>query len=314
MMRMDRRRFLGSIAAAGALAAWPAQAAQTRVMGGEAFGSYWRLVSSEADGEIADAVARVVAKIDLAMSPWRPDSELSYLNRAQAWRWLTISPDTRAVLDAARIISVRTHGAFDPTVGPVVGRYGFGPITAGPAGRMSDLELTPDGLRKRQAGTTLDLCGIAKGRALDLAAQALSGLGLRNFALEMGGEVTTRGRHPSGRPWQIAIEGPLPEVIRLDGRAIATSGGLPHGYEVRGRGYSHIIDPRSGAPVRGGVESASVIADTAMEADALATALCSLDADSARDLAGSLGLDARLVFDGRAVPVLTGRFAEQLAG
>ena len=320
-MSIHRRAFLGLLAGGIAATAAPASGGSGQVLGGSAFGSYWRLsLAQPGDADtLRGAIGRVIRKIDGAMSPYRPETDLSRFNRAPAGEWQPLSAETRLVLSTALDMNTRTGGAFDPTVGPVVGRFGFGPIPAGPTGNLSDLETGEDAARKRRAGLTLDLCGIAKGRALDLIGEALVDRGITDFVAELGGEVLTRGAHPSGRAWQIAVEassaGERAVVIRPGTRAVATSGDAPQGFAVGGRRYGHIIDPRRGAPAKGTVAAATVIADSAMQADALATALCSRDADGALALADALAVDARLTLrDGATLrTVMTGRFAAHLA-
>jgi len=184
------------------------------------------------------------------------------------------------------------------------------------------LAVQASAIRKEIGTITIDLCGIAKGFALDRMRATLDELGLRDFLIELGGEVISEGKHPAGRSWQVAIENStipnasLLDLVGLDGRAIATSGVTVNGYEIAGRRYSHIIDARRRAPVNGDVVSASVISRKAMQADGLATALVALRSDEAIALADRLDLDAAIyVRDGGAVKtVMTGRFADHLIG
>ena len=175
--------------------------------------------------------------------------------------------------EAALDLVAATAGAFDPTVGPLVARYGFGPIHQGSAGLGPSLAAGDGHLTKAEDGVTLDLCGIAKGHALDRVADVLADAGQRNFLIDVGGELLARGRHPSGRPWQAAVEDPRTDatgaaaILALDNMAIATSGTRWNSYVLGGRTISHMIDPTSGEPVRGTLASVSVLATTAMEAD-----------------------------------------------
>jgi thiamine biosynthesis lipoprotein len=132
---------------------------------------------------------------------------------------------------------------------------------------------------------SLDLCGIAKGYALDEIVRALDGL---DFLIELGGEVAARGRHPSGRPWRAGIERPesnaLQRIVEVDARALATSGDAQQSYVVGGRRYAHVLDPRTQAPVDNGVASVSVLAASGLIADGLATAAMVLGPQAARPL------------------------------
>lgn len=300
-MEVKRRTFLAS-AAAACMAGFtgPVRAAATRVIGGPAFGTYWRAVlPKNADAPAARAViTECIAAIGRAMSPFREESEISRFNASSSTRWRPIGADTALVMAEGLRIARLTNGAFDPSVGPIVGRYGFGPITGTRAGTYQHLACRGRKARKAIPGVSFDPCGIAKGHALDRTAGRLDDLGINAFFLEIGGEVLARGRHPTGRAWQAGIERPVPgplrfeNILRLDGMALATSGDTVNGYSVAGRRYSHIIDPRSGAPVAGRVASVTVIHERAMTADALATALMAMGPEQGLALAGRLDLPA----------------------
>jgi len=286
---LARRKLLQLAGSAAMLNILPgaARAAEVRVHTGPAFGSAWRLVLPDT-GEAALARARleaVVARIDALMSPFRPDSELARFNAGGA---TVVSRETGHVASAALVLARDSNGAFDPTMAPLGRLYGFGPPAispARPAARYRDLSMAGDSLISTYPGLSLDLCGIAKGHALDEILRALEGL---DFLVELGGEVTARGRHPSGRPWRAGIERPgtsvLQRIIEPGMRALATSGDAAQGYDAGGRRYSHILDPRSQTPVDNGVASVSVLAATGLMADGLATAAMVLGPQDARPL------------------------------
>jgi thiamine biosynthesis lipoprotein len=274
---LTRRELLRLAGGAILLNTLPAYAgtAAVRVYTGPAFGSAWRLVLPDT-AEAALAMARleaIEARIDALMSPFRPDSDLSRFNAEGIAR---MSRETRYVASAALALARDSDGAFDPTMAPLSRRYGFGPPAispARPAGRYRELRLAGDSLISDRPGLSLDLCGIAKGHALDEIVRALDGL---DFLVELGGEVAARGRHPSGRPWRVGIERPgapaLQRIIEPEARALATSGDAAQGYNVGGRRYAHVMDPRARTPVDSGVASVSVLAATGLMADGLATA------------------------------------------
>lgn len=145
-------------------------------------------------------------------------------------------------------------------------QWGFGRISGSQAGRWEGLAVNGDSLRKDDAGLTMDLCGIAKGRALDLLADYLREAGEADFLVDLGGELKSAGLHPEGRPWQIAVEDPRPSHngpafgLRLpDGMAVATSGLRSQSYELDGQRYGHIIDPHHARPSDGSAASVSVL-------------------------------------------------------
>jgi thiamine biosynthesis lipoprotein len=265
-------------------------------------------------------IGAIVATVNQALSPYDEASELSRFNLSSATDWVPATPPLRRVLGSALRIAAVSDGAFDPTVGPIVGRYGFGPIAGAEDGAYRELAVGAAAIRKTRGDVTIDLCGIAKGYALDLIREELDRAGLESFLIELGGEVFARGRHPSGRPWQVAIEQPaalnatLGHLITLEERSVATSGVTLNSYDLAGRRYSHVIDARRRGPVTGGTLSASVLSEEGMDADGLATALVAVQPEEAVALAERLGLDAALyLYDGEATHVvMTGCFNELL--
>jgi thiamine biosynthesis lipoprotein len=311
----------GLAATAAGLAATPlvARTPATRTVTRGAFGTTWS--ATLPDGvdmavfvEAADAM---LADLDAALSPWRPDSAVSVFNRAGRGGHAQ-GRDLLAVARRSLGIAAASGGHFDPTVGPLVARYGFGPIETGaPRPDWRHLAVEGKALVKTNAGTTFDPCGIAKGHALDRLAALAQDTGAQAGFVEFGGEVVAWGHHPDGRMWQAGVEDPrvgstgLVGIIALDGAAIATSGNRVNGYDFAGRSYGHIIDPARGAPVRTPLLSVSVVAPTAMEADGWATALMAAGPGDAHALARDNDLNALIVsHEGNGLALTrTGRIA-----
>ncbi|MDF0601864.1 FAD:protein FMN transferase [Psychromarinibacter sp. C21-152] len=278
-MRLTRRRLLTATAATLAAPRLALGASPVETLDGAAFGTGWRVVLPAGAGaaRLRAPLKALLAEIDAEQSPWRPDSLITAFNRAPAGP-VEATPETARVAAAALALAGTTHGAFDPSVGPLVARWGFGPIEGTPGG-WRGLGAGDGMLEKAEDGLTLDLCGIAKGRALDRMAETLRAAGHDDFLIDLGGELTARGRHPTGRPWHAGIEDPRPGIaalagaVTLDGTAIATSGTRANSYSAGDRLYSHIIDPAAREPITGALASVSVLAPTAMEADGWATAL-----------------------------------------
>ena len=272
-MQMTRREWLigsGSavLATCGAMSSMAADEGSVVAFGGPAFGTYWRatLPSGAKASDVRQVIEDIIVAVAAAMSPYRPETEISQFNAMQSFRPVPASPMFRIVVAESLRMAALTGGAFDPTVGPTVNRYGFGPIRGGTGARFSDIELLGDGaIAKTRTDATIDLCGIAKGYALDRIGEALDRRGHRVFVLELGGEVLARGTHPQGRSWRIAIEDPIAgaarprRIVRLDDMALATSGTAANAYTVGGRRYSHIINPRRAAPTDNLLASVSVL-------------------------------------------------------
>ncbi|MDO5603656.1 MAG: FAD:protein FMN transferase [Paracoccus sp. (in: a-proteobacteria)] len=273
-------------------------AAPVQTIGGPAFGSRWQvsLPAGRDAARLGPAIARALDLTDRRFSPWRADSEIGRVNRAGTGGH-AVSAETAAMVAAALALKGDSGGAFDPGVGPLVARWGFGPIGQGRPG-LDGLQVGADEIIKTDAAQTLDLCGIAKGDALDHLAALMVAAGENDFLIDLGGEVMARGRHPSGRHWQIAIEDPRPghegaaEVLALDGLTVATSGDRVNAYDLGGQRISHIIDPVTGAPAAGGVASVSVIMASGAQADGWATALMAAGPQRGPELAAARGLAA----------------------
>ncbi|MCL4675113.1 MAG: FAD:protein FMN transferase [Pararhodobacter sp.] len=327
-MTLSRRGMLIGTAALMAATAVRAGGRDLLHIEGPAFGARWSLrIGDGADSAaLVAAVTGVVAMVDAQMSPYRPDSALSRFNATETTDWQALPGAMLTTLHEARRLADLTRGAFDPTLGGVTGRYGFGPITGRPAGRFDALALDAAGARKAHPRQTLDLCGIAKGHALDLAVDALSALGHRDFLIDMGGEIRARGRHPDGRAWRVGVENPAPGStgvrcrVAVGDAALATSGDRINSYQTRTRRYGHIIDPQSGEPAGSALASVSVLAPRAISADALATALFALGAEGGPDLAQAAGIAALFVIrdqgqrGGGLRDIMTGGFADRLVG
>lgn len=274
----SRRGALGLIGAA-LLCPRPGHAGALDGLSGTAFGTGWHIAGpARADlGAIRPGIEALFAGIDRQMSPWRADSALSQFN-AGAAGWHAAEPEIVHVSQAALALAEASDGAFDPTVGPLVARWGFGPIHGGTPD-WRGLTVQAGRIGKARADLTLDLCGIAKGRALDRAVALAGDAGFGDLLFDLGGELRALGHHPSGRDWQVAVQHPLAEgraaaMLRLPaGRAVATSGLQDQSYVLGARTYGHIIDPSAQGPADDGLLSVTVVAGDAMLADGWATAL-----------------------------------------
>ena len=262
------------------------QAEEVRyVMGTTATVQAWAADSAAASLAI-DVAYAVFDRTDSLMSTWRDDSILNRLNQAKAGQWVVVGPEVCGVLQEAKAVAEASLGAFDPTVLPLVRLWGFrGGTVAIPDSLALEkilqsvgyeaLELDPSAGRARllAEGAAIDLGGIAKGHALDRAAEAMRSAGARGGMIDLGGNVLVFGREPG---MQVGIVDPrqddlLLASIPLIDAAAATSGQYERYLTIQGRRYGHILDPRSGWPVVPDI-SVTVVADRAMLADALATA------------------------------------------
>lgn len=304
-MKLSRRELLisgGSLLLASTVPALPALPS---VLQGTAFATSWRLVTHEPVGQSAlpGEIEAIIRSVDRTMSPFRAESEICRFNRNLTTEWQPMSAETCVVVHEALRIAALTANAFNPTVGPIVGQFGFGPIKSTTTGLPSEIAVQDSKLRKLRPDLSLDLCGIAKGYALDRMAAACKAYGLEEYLFELGGEVVAYGHHPSGRHWQIGIEHPVPgtarlqQAVTLNGKALATSSNTINAYQIGARRYGHIIDPSTGKPANSALASVSVVAATAMTADALATALFAMGPQLGPTLARIAGIEALFLIE-----------------
>ncbi|MDP2379878.1 MAG: FAD:protein FMN transferase, partial [Pseudohongiella sp.] len=270
------------------------------------------------DNALADGIEQRLYRLDRElMSTYAPESELSRFNRSAPGDWVSVSPELALVLDKALYFHQLTEGYFDVTVGPLVNRWGFGPLVGQrvdqaripsdeeiaellqqTGSQYLEVSLSPPQVRK-SAQIYVDLSGIAKGYAVDVLADYFDSLEMDSYFIEVGGELRIKGLKPDGSGWVPAIEKPVdsaePEVYQIfysQGKtlAVAGSGDYRNYFEQDGVRYSHEIDPFNGRPISHSLAAVTVIAATAMEADALATAFMVMGEQRSYDLAQAQGL------------------------
>ncbi len=283
--------------------------------------------------DFKQAVDSVLVAFNQSMSTYIPDSEISEFNRQDSLRYR--SQFFYPVVEKSREIFERTSGAFDPTVGPLVNAWGFGPDRSrNPSQQVVDsllqlvnydlIEFNRERIKKAKPGVMLDFSAIAKGYGVDVVARYLEQQKIRNYMVEIGGEIMCKGINAEGSLWRIGIDNPnmeqerdrpLQAIVRLDNRALATSGNYRNYYVVDGKKYSHTISPVTGKPVQHNLLSASVFAEDCMTADAYATAFMVMGTEKAIDVAQKWGLDIYLIYgDGQGgfktytSPGITGYF------
>jgi len=244
--------------------------------------------------QLQQGIKNTIDLVDRQMSTYKPDSELSIINRRHTSAWQPVSAALFKVLTTAQQVSKLSAGAFDITVAPLVNLWGFGPdpkldrlptaaevkaLLPDIGYRHLQLQPQPPAVAKLLPSLQIDLSAIAKGFAVDQVARYLSKLGLTNYLVEIGGEIRGHGNKSGHKAWQVALEAPVTgqrrinAVIALRNLALATSGDYRNYYEKNGVRYSHTINPQTGYPIRHKLASVSVLAKDTMLADAVATAL-----------------------------------------
>lgn len=243
-------------------------------------------------------------QVEASLSIYNPGSIITYINESETGG----ETDSlfRTVFRKSVEISSLTENAFDITVAPLVNAWGFGTTVRNTPGQdeidsimnftgIDKVRLEGGVLVKDDPGIKLDMNAIAKGYMSDLVADFLESAGVKNYMVEVGGELRLKGENPQGNLWRIGIDKPaddpapvhreLQEILHITDRAIATSGSYRRFFIEEGKKYSHTINPFTGYPVEHNLLSVTVVALTAMEADALATAFMVLGPEKSLQLA-----------------------------
>jgi len=298
------------------------------VLHGDTMGTTWTVKLAASPGLERPVVERGIQarldRVDAQMSTWKPASDLGRSNRAPAGTCRKLPEPFFRVLEHAMEVARDSGGAYDPTVGPLVELWGFGPqqrphrppsaaAIAAARRRVGWQRIRLDAVRReacQPGGVHLDLSAVAKGFGVDEVARWLMQHDIEHFLVEVGGELRAHGRKPDGSPWRVAVERPgaaagrvqrrdqVGHVMALHDQAIATSGDYRHYFEDTDRYYSHHIDPRTGRPVAHRVASVTVVADTAMEADPLGTTLSVLGPDEGMAFACERGRAVLMIVHG----------------
>ncbi|MCL9781177.1 FAD:protein FMN transferase [Vibrio sp. S4M6] len=255
-----------------------------------------------------------LAKIDLEFSTYRPDSYISKFNRSTSTQWQPASKDFIDMLLLAKKINQESHGCYDPTIEPLFALWGFQkdvlhvPTRKQIAAVKSDLgidkiEIDQEHMRirKRIPKLQLDLSSMGEGYAISKLSEILQSDGVKNYLVEFGGDMKIEGEKPEGQKWRVAIEDPIPlkdgvrpyRIVTINdesGVSLNTSGTYHHYFDDKGKDYSHILDPRTGAPVTHDLVSASVFGHNPIAGDAWATTMLCLGPIEGLEVAKKQGL------------------------
>lgn len=266
---------------------------------GFVFGTVYN-ITYQCNEDLQKDIEAELKKVDNSLSTFNPKSVISRVNRNEP---VDVDDMFRQVFTLAENVSAETDGAFDITVAPMVNAWGFG----FKSGKMPDDRAIDSlkaivgfhkvGLKNRRVvksnpATMLDCSAIAKGFGCDVVARMLTRKGIKNYMVEIGGEVVTCGVSDSRVPWRIGVTKPtddslnvnqeLQTVLNVTNKAMATSGNYRNFYYRGGKKYAHTIDPKTGRPVQHSILSATVLADDCATADAYATSFMVMGMEKAR--------------------------------
>ncbi|WP_420882885.1 FAD:protein FMN transferase [Xenorhabdus ehlersii] len=291
-------------------------------LNGQTMGTYYSVKyvadsSVPAPEVLQKEIDRLLEEVNDQMSTYRPNSELSRFNQSrEVNKPFPVSAATAKVVKEAIRINKLTDGALDVTVGPLVNLWGFGPegrITKAPTDEELDirrawtgidnLSVEGNNLIKSIPELYVDLSSIAKGYGVDVVAEYLESRNIKNYMVDIGGEVRTSGNNGKKNPWRIAIEKPsdsgmaqsAQEIIEPGNMSVATSGDYRNYFEQNGVRYSHTINPKTGRPITHNLVSITVIAPTCMSADGFSTGLDVLGPEKGMEVAEKLNIPVFMI-------------------
>lgn len=296
---------------------------QNLVLEGKTMGTSWRVSAAGIDSARADALRQKIQiqldADDMQLSTWKADSALMRFNRSTSIAPWPVPEAMADIVTQALRIGEKTGGAMDITVGPLVNLWGFGPdkqpiktpspaqITAARArtGLQHLTVINQSGcqyLQKDIPDLYVDLSTVGEGYAADHLTQLMAQEGISRYLVSVGGALVSRGNSARAAPWRVAIQKPtdrenaVQAVVDINGHGISTSGSYRNYYELDGRRISHVIDPRTGAPIQHNLVSVTVIAPTALEADGWDTGLMVLGLEKAKAVVQQQGLAVYMIY------------------
>lgn len=269
---------------------------------GYVFGTLYH-ITYQHNSDLQNEIEAELQKVDASLSPFNKTSVITRINNNEA-----VVPDSMflQVFNLAKEISTNTDGAFDITVAPLVNAWGFG--------FKNETQITPeliDSLRqfvgfekvalrdgqivKQDPRVILDCSAIAKGYGSDVVARLFDRKGIRNYMIEIGGEIVVRGVNPDMRKWRVGINKPVEDtlntgrneietILEITDMGMATSGNYRNFYYKNGKKYAHTIDPHSGYPVQHSILSSTVLAKDCATADAYATSFMVMGLEKAKEI------------------------------
>lgn len=296
-------------------------AVNQKSLSGEALGTTYNIkYFSDQDIAATEALDSIFKVVNLSMSTYTPDSDISRINRGDS----LVKVDTlfQNVFKLSQQVHSESGGYFDPTVGDLVNMYGFGPENSLKVIDSSTVDslmtfvgldkitISPEGeVKKAFPEVYLDFNAIAKGYAIDLIGHYLESKEVDNFLIELGGELLGKGENlQKDAPWVVGIDDPhqqegtrtLTAGVQLINRAMATSGNYRKYRKdpTTGTIYVHTINPLTGYPEKSNLLSVSVLAENCALADGYATAFMALGVERTMEVLETLeNVDVYLIFD-----------------
>jgi thiamine biosynthesis lipoprotein len=283
---------------------------------GFAQGTTYHITYGSADSvDFSVEIDSILKDFDMSLSTYEPGSLISRINRNETD---LVDDKLKRTFEVAKEVHAVSNGAFDITVLPLVNAWGFGPgkrmmIDSARVDSllqfvgMDKIKIVDNRIIKEDFGITMDVNAIAQGYSVDVVAGFFDDMKIKNYMVEIGGEVRAKGLNPKTETWKIGVDRPelgnvipgnkLQVIIALKNLSLATSGNYRKYYEEDGIKYTHSIDPHSGYPARHSLLSASIVTKECITADAYATACMILGLEKSIEMIESLNdTEAYLIY------------------
>jgi FAD:protein FMN transferase len=268
--------------------------------------------------DYSNAIDSILKAFDKSCSLYDSTSIISRINKND--RSVEVDDWFIDIFKKSVEVNALSDGALDVTVGPLVRAWGFGPTPMAKHDKayidsllqfvgMDKVQLEGRKIAKKYPGVLLDLNGVAQGYSVDVISKFLEGKGIKNYIVEIGGEVRCKGTNAKNRLWHVGIDQPSDEniieganeklqaIVELNNKSVTTAGNYRKFFVENGMKYSHTIDPKTGFPARNTMLSATVIADDALTADAWDTAFMALGLDRSKEILKKLpGIDVFFIY------------------
>lgn len=284
---------------------------------GFAQGTTYSITYENSENEdYSSAIDSILKAFDRSLSIYDSTSIISRVNND--YQNVEVDDWFIDVFNKSAEVNAVSGGAFDITVGPVVKAWGFanGPVAKHDSAHIDSLlqfvgmdkvKLEGRKVVKQFPGVKIDVNAIAQGFSVDVVCDFFENKGIKNYLVEIGGEVRGKGTNAKDRLWHIGIDKPLDgnmdpgndlqAIIEIDNKSLATSGNYRKFFVEDGVKYAHTIDPKTGFPARNTLLSATVVCDDCMTADAYATTFMVLGVDKSKELLQKLpGIEVYFVY------------------
>lgn len=270
-------------------------------------------VTYQGDRALADSVAAVLNEVSKSLSVFDKSALVCKVNESVATR---VDRHFIAVYLTSQMINRVSNGLFDPTLSPLITAWGFGPghkITSDTT-RIDSImnfigigktRLSGDTIIKEDIRTQFNFSAVAKGYGCDMIAEMFKRNGVKNYLIEIGGEIATGGVSPSNDTWKISIDRPVESdnginhdataVLSITDAGVATSGNYRNFHKIDGKSLGHTISPVTGRPIKTDIISATIVAPTCMDADAMATACMASGSEMSKEMLSALHYEGMLI-------------------